>query len=200
MKGLLFFFFYTLGCFAIEAQEIHFDQIVKSKFSTRSFPDQEKTHYFNSKNKKYVAYIYKRADGMIFRIMDTEEQIMYNFYVQNTSSGTDLLFLDKKEFPEKQKAYKFEFTDLKSEDGFERLKLQIKGRGRRAKYLLSVERSTENHFHIFKHTATESYYGTDFQTPFPLKVVKAIGYYNHGKITYELVSVEPTNFSVILPE
>ena len=104
-----YIFIFCLFIFSLsQGQDYKFDIIVKAKFSTPYFPDQEFTNLFNSNDKSYYMQVFFRNDSIKARIFDVKESVVHHFFVKDQVK-MDFEWLTTKKLLNHDENYSFEF-------------------------------------------------------------------------------------------
>jgi hypothetical protein len=196
--SIILLFFITNSTFS---QEYLFDLVVKSKFTTRSFPNQEHTDLFNSNDfHSYHMQIYSRNDSLIARIFDKKEAKRHIFYIDKADSLRPV-FVKTEILKRSSNEYYYEYSTIdKSKDSSE-IKFGIQTKRKKASYILTIDKTDNNYFPIYSNAGgLEELFYTDVKPPFNCTVLKSEGTNLSGNHTkYELVSINKINLKVIIP-
>lgn len=195
--SVLFMLFFNI-CLS---QNYKFDKIAKNSFSTKSFPNQERTDLFNSKDDSYHMQIYNRNDSLLSRIFDTKKNQIHYFNIQNSDS-LEFYYLNTFSYEKKSFDYTYEFSDLKTVEDKNEIVLTIFNKNKkRATYKLKIKESDENFFPIFKLTSMEPWHFMKIVTPLNFTVIEAKGIFpDRTRIKYKLNSLENIDLVIKLPE
>lgn len=176
-------------------QNYNFDKIVKSSFSTQSFPNQEWTHFFNSKDDSYHMHIYKRNDSLVSRIFDTKENEEHYFHIDKSNS---LNFIETKNLSKNINENKFEFSKIEERKGNKEITFKIlNDRDKKiANYKFKIKETDEDFFSIFKLSALENQLFSKIKPSKHFIVLEAKG----NSTKYKLDSIEDINLTVKIPE
>lgn len=194
---ILFILFFNITY----GQNYKFDKIVKNKFSTLSFPNQERNNLFNSKDYSYHMQIYSQNDSLKSSIFDDKNNQIHYFYLDQSDS-LKFYYLNTHSYNKHSYDYTYEFSDLKSLKNKKEISLTILSANKKiAKYKLEIQESNENFFPIFNLTAMEPFHLLKIISPSNFTVTNAEGINISGKrIKYELNSIENINLEIKVPE
>ncbi|OIQ24055.1 MAG: hypothetical protein BM549_01745 [Lacinutrix sp. MedPE-SW] len=182
-------------------QNYDFDILTNSTFSTQNFPNQERTHLFNSSDFSYYMRFYSLNDSLKSRLYDTKNKQIHTFFVDSTDS-MKLKYLKTLNIVKNDIKYYFDFSEIKTKKNHKEIIFKILNEKKRkiGNYKFKIKESKKNFFQIFKHSATELFLLKKIEAPYNFTVLKAKGRNTHGNmIKYELKSLEKISLSVSLP-
>lgn len=186
-------------CNVSYGQVYTFDKLVTHKFSTQSFPNQESTKLFNSKDYSYYMQVFSRNDSIKARIFDTKKLLVHYYFIDESKS---FWYLQTVNMPEHSKDYTFDFSETKIKRNREKVIFKVfnQNKKRIARYRLTIKKTEQNLFTVFKLSAFETFQFTKIVAPFNFVVLKAKGRNEHGNsIKYELKSIEDIDVTFTIP-
>ena len=189
--SLIFILFVSIGY----SQNYKFDKIVKSSFSTQSFPNQEWTHFFNSENNSYHMQVYRGNDSLVSRIFDTKQNKVHYFHIDKLNS---LNFIETKSLSKKVNGNKFEFSKIEESKGIKKITFKIlNDRDQKiANYKFKIRETDKDFFSIFKLSTLENQLFNEINPSKNFIVLEAKG----NSTEYKLNSIEDMDLTVKIPD
>lgn len=179
-------------------QSYTFDKIVKAKFDTSHFPNQERTNLFNSKDTAYFMSAFSRNDSILARIFDKKHSTIHHFFIKDQIT-MDFQWLKTTKFSNQDKNYTFEFSDekLKSDKGEIYMNIRDLKKRRSGKLKLTIAESDINLLHIFTTASLEPVFFKEIVPPFNFLVLNAKGTNTSGgEIEYQFISMNDISLTV----